>query len=114
MAAQYNKTPNIFDYRFEKRTWGNNFELSHKLDEEGHRWQIAIRSDKKPIKGDILILGLSPSDRRTYKIVSVRACRDPSDMFFVETKFVPGSKISGKKFFQDFLKSINWNNGKKS
>lgn len=85
------------DFRFHKRTWGHNFQLTHKQNDDGTKWQIAVWIHKTPCVGDILCLGLSEIDNRIYRILSVKSCGNPKDMYFLDTEFTTRNQILKRK-----------------
>ncbi len=96
----------VIDFRFEKRTWGHNFELTNKLDEEGNEWEIAVWLNHPPERKDIMILGTTNNRATPYQIVSVEGCGNPNDMYFVHAKFIKSAGAMEYQVFRKFIEAL--------
>lgn len=74
------------------RYFGHDFNLCHKLDKEGYRWELAVWYPERPEKEDFILLGLKENDVRPAVISEIRSCGNPSDMYFIKINIKGASK----------------------
>ncbi len=91
----------VIDFSWENRSWGNNFSLLTKYDEDGKLWQIAVWYNKPIKKGDMIFLGIHPTRCVPYRVLSVEPCGNPADMYFLEVEFAPRVSSERSKSLQE-------------